>query len=170
MEEEADGFFSAGRRLVNGIPHSDSLGPASRCMLEKEIEQELAEMNRQDLQRHLHRIIPRTQETRPRRPGLVLSSGRKAEAEADSIFGDDRRRSRVEVIVQAGADDVAPEACRSAGSDDGEGFAFEIEAPQRAETKGCAAEIVIEIFDLQAPIGREQPFAAASGRPAGARI
>jgi hypothetical protein len=49
--EEADGFFSAGRRLVNGIPHSDALGPASRRMLEKEIarELELAAMNRQDL-------------------------------------------------------------------------------------------------------------------------
>jgi hypothetical protein len=78
--EEADGFFSAGRRLVNGIPHLDALGPASRRMLEKEVARELAEMNRQDLQRHLHRIIPRTQKTRPRRPGLVVSSGRKAEA------------------------------------------------------------------------------------------
>src|ERR1700736_65974 len=41
---------------------------------------------------------------------------------------------------------------------------------RQGEVGGHASEIVIEIFDLQSPMAREQPFEAAAGRPAELRI
>ena len=67
------------------------------------------------------------------------------------VLGDDRSR-KGEAIVQAGADDVAVEARAGGGSADGDGNATN-GVHQRAHVKGHAAEVIIEIFDLEAPVG-----------------
>lgn len=69
------------------------------------------------------------------RPGLSLPE--RYCLASTVVFGDDRTRTpQVEAIVQAGAHDVAPEACPRDGSTDGKGRASEIEALQRAEAIG----------------------------------
>ena len=89
------------------------------------------------------------------------------------VFGDDRshnRRPREEVIVHADADNIAIEARLGDGVDPGSERPCGVEIQQGAVAVSYAAEIVIEIFDLEAPIGKEHPFETAASRPAGARI
>jgi hypothetical protein len=60
---------------------------------------------------------------------------------------------KAEVIVQAGADDVAVEARAGQVIGDGEGGHPYCGVRQRAQAKGHAAEVIIKIFDLEAPVG-----------------
>src|ERR1700730_11465900 len=64
-----------------------------------------------------------------------------------SVFGDDRSR-KGEVIVQAGADDVAGEAGSRDGGAAGKERPSGVKILQRAEAIRDAAEIIIQIFGL----------------------
>src|ERR1700730_3222972 len=116
-----------------------------------------------------HCFLRAQQKSRPRGPGLSLPE--RICLASMLVFGDDRSRTpQVKVIVEAGADDIAPEACPRDGSAVGKENARDVEILQRAEAERHAAEIVVQIFGLDAPIGKKQPFDAAARRPADARI
>lgn len=94
-----------------------------------------------------------------------------------SISRDDRHhRRRDEVIVDADARDVSVEFdARGALIDRGEERRSDTEHRDRRADRGqravqitSGAEIVVEIFGLEAQVRSEQPFDAAADRPADA--
>jgi len=74
------------------------------------------------------------------------------------------------VIVHADTDDIAVEACLGDGKTRVKEHPPLFEIRQDAVAVMCAAEIVIQIFDLESSNWKEHPFEAAAGGPAGARI
>src|SRR4029453_19560867 len=85
------------------------------------------------------------------------------------VFRDDWRRiAPVEVVVHRCADNVPTEPrrglCQRIGAHDGGNG---VNGDQRTRG-GYAAEVVVEIFNLDAPVGMEHPFDTAASRPANA--
>ncbi len=78
-------------------------------------------------------IANRASTKKPGRVAGFLSLPERSCFASILVFGDNRRRSKIEVIVQAGADDIAPEACPREGSAVGKERPCGIEILQRGE-------------------------------------
>ena len=81
----------------------------------------------------------------------------------------DASRESLPVVVHTSADDIARKIDAGGRAHDGETNAAP-GGPERTVRKGHAAQVVMEILDLHAPLRHKHPFQASTSRPSGAHL